>query len=73
MAQWMTGETYLHQKRYIVAIKAYEALISDTNYPSGIGKPATNWQVLRVALESGTGQDVLRPRRQTLFRDRVRA
>lgn len=33
MAQWMIGETYLHQKKYILAIKAYEALVSDTNYP----------------------------------------
>ncbi len=32
MAGWMTGETYFHQKKYILAIKSYEVLIADTQY-----------------------------------------
>lgn len=33
MAKWMTGETYFHQKKYILAIKTFEALASDTAFP----------------------------------------
>ena len=36
MAQWMIGESYFHQKQYIVAIKAYEALVADLRFE--------NWQ-----------------------------
>ena len=36
MAQWMIGETYFHQKKYILAIKAYEALVADLKFD--------NWQ-----------------------------
>jgi TolA-binding protein len=32
----MMGETYFHQKHYILAIKAYEALVADLRYE--------NWQ-----------------------------
>ena len=31
MAQWMTGETYFHQKNLIPAIKAYEKLLADSD------------------------------------------
>lgn len=36
MSQWMIGESYFHQKNYILAIKAYEALIPDLRF--------ANWQ-----------------------------
>ena len=36
MAQWMLGETYLHQQQYVLAIKAYEALLADI--------PFDNWK-----------------------------
>jgi TolA-binding protein len=43
MAQWMTGESYFHQKQYILAIKAYEALVADTTFPKW--QAASNLQI----------------------------
>ena len=43
MAQWMTGESYFHQKDYILAIKAYEALVADTTFPKW--QAASNLQI----------------------------
>ena len=43
MAEWMTGESYFHQKKYILAIKAYEAIVADTTYPKW--QAASNLQI----------------------------
>lgn len=51
MAQWMTGETHYHQKQFVLAIKAYEAVLADWS-------PFDNWQAASL-LQIGKSYEML--------------